>query len=79
MHFMYLFFNLSLIVVYVSTNITYQYSINICDVLRDLVQKHEKHPWWSVTFSKVVGSSFQSTILLKLTLLCGRFSRFLIA
>ena len=34
--------------------------IFICDVLRDLVpfaqfQKREKHPWRSVTFSKVAG------------------------
>ena len=41
--------------------------------LRDLVpfeqfKKREKHPWKSVTFSKV---------LLKATLLCGYFSRFL--
>ena len=33
---------------------------NICDVLRDVVpfvqfKKREKHPWKSVTFSKVVG------------------------
>ena len=33
---------------------------NICDVLRDLVpfvqfKKREKHPWRSVTFSKVAG------------------------
>ena len=37
-----------------------------CDVLCDLVQfkKHEKHPWRSVTFSKV-------------TLIPGCFSRFL--
>ena len=34
------------------------YDINICDVLRDLVpfaqfKKRVKHPWRSVTFSKV--------------------------
>ena len=34
----------------------------ICDVLRDLVptaqfKRHEKHPWGSVTFSKVAGSA----------------------
>ena len=33
---------------------------NICDALRDLVlfvqfKKREKHPWMSVTFSKVAG------------------------
>ena len=33
----------------------------ICDVLHDLVpfvqlkKKHEKHLWWSVPFSKVIG------------------------
>ena len=35
-------------------------AISICDVLRDLVtfvqfKKREKHPWRSVTFSKVAG------------------------
>ena len=34
----------------------------MCDALRDLVafvqfKKHEKHPWRSVTFSKVAGKS----------------------
>ena len=47
-----------------------------CDALRDLVsfvqfKKREKHPWRSVTFSKVAGS------LLKVTLLHGCFSHFL--
>ena len=33
---------------------------NICNVLPDLVpfvqfKKHEEHPWWSATFSKVAG------------------------
>ena len=47
----------------------------ICDVLHDLVpfaqlKKREKHPWRSITFSKVA--------LLKVTLLHGCFSRFLI-
>ena len=36
--------------------------LNICDVLYDLVpfvqfKKREKHPWRSVTFSKVTGFS----------------------
>ena len=36
----------------------------ICDALRDLVQfvqfkKRKKHPWRSVTFSKVAGLSLQ--------------------
>ena len=36
----------------------------ICDALGDLVpfaqfKKCEKHPWWSVTFSKVAGFSLQ--------------------
>ena len=36
----------------------------VSPVLRDLVpfvqfKKREKHPWRSVTFSKVAGSSFQ--------------------
>ena len=35
-------------------------SLNICDVLRDIVnfvqlKKCEKHPWRSITFSKVAG------------------------
>ena len=39
---------------------------SICDALHDLVpfvqfKKHEKHPWRSVTFSKVAG--FQSATL----------------
>ena len=54
---------------------------SICDVLRDLVpfvqfKKCEKHPWRSVTFSRVAG--FLPTTLLKATLLHGCFSRFLI-
>ena len=36
----------------------------MCDILRNLVafvqcKKHEKHPWRSVTFSKVAGLSLQ--------------------
>ena len=36
------------------------YLTNICDALRNLVpfvqfKKHEKHPWRSVSFSKVAG------------------------
>ena len=50
-----------------------------CDTLRDLLpfvqfKKHEKHPWRSVTFSKVVGLP---ATLLKLTLLHECFSCFL--
>ena len=53
----------------------------ICDVLHDLVpfaqlKKREKHPWRSITFSKVAG--FERATLLKVTLLHGCFSRFLI-
>ena len=52
----------------------------ICDALRDLVpfvqfRKHEKHPWKSVNFSKVLG--LKPATLLKLTLFYGCFSRFL--
>ena len=48
-----------------------------CDALRDLVpfvqfKKREKHPWRSVTFSKVAGK------LLKVTPLHGCFPCFLI-
>ena len=51
-----------------------------CDALRDLVQfvqfkKHEKHPWWRDTYSKVPGFSLQ--LQLKVTRLHGCFSRFL--
>ena len=51
-----------------------------CGALRDLVpfvqfKKREKHSWRSVNFSKVAG--FKNVTLLKLTLLHGRFSRFL--
>ena len=53
---------------------------SVCDVLCDLVQfaqfkKREKHPWRSVTFSKVAG--FQAATLLKVTLLHGFFFMFL--
>ena len=52
----------------------------ICDILCDLIsfvqfKKREKHPWRSVTFSKVAG--FQPATLLKVTLLHECFSRFL--
>ena len=48
----------------------------ICGALRDLVafvqfKNHEKHPWRSVTFSKIAGLN------LKVTLLHGCFSCFL--
>ena len=48
-----------------------------CDALSDLVpfvqfKKREKHPWRSVTFSKVAG--FQPATSLKVTLLHGFFS-----
>ena len=38
--------------------------VHICDALRDLVtfiqfKQLEKHPWWSVTFSKAAGFSLQ--------------------
>ena len=51
----------------------------ICDPLRDLLQfvqfkKLEKHPWKSVTFSKVAGE--KPTTLLKVTLFHGCFSCF---
>ena len=54
--------------------------IIICDVQRNLkpfvqFKKHKKHPWRSVTSSKVAG--FQPATLLKVTLLYGCFSRFL--
>ena len=37
--------------------------INICDVLRDLVpfvqfEKREKHPWGSITFSRLLACKF---------------------
>ena len=52
---------------------------SVCDVLCDLVQfaqfiKREKHPWRSVTFSKVAG--FQAATLLEVTLRHGFFSCF---
>ena len=52
---------------------------NVCDVFRALVpfvqlKKREKHPWRSVTFSKVAG--YKPANLLKATLLDGCFSRF---
>ena len=52
----------------------------MCDVLRYLVpfvqfKKRKKHPWRSVTFSKVAGK--KPTTSLKVTLLHGCFSRFL--
>ena len=55
------------------------FEIFFCDALRDLVpfvqfKKREKHPWMSVTFSKMAG---QPATLLKVTLLHGCFSRFL--
>ena len=55
-------------------------NIFICDALRDMVpfvqfKKCEKHPKRSLTFSKV--ASYKSANLLKVTLLHGRFSRFL--
>ena len=51
-----------------------------CDALRNLVpfvqfKKCEKHPWRSITFSKVVG--WIPATSLKVTLLHGCFSRFL--
>ena len=48
-----------------------------CAILYQLynLKKHEKHPWKSVNFSKVVG--FKPATLLKLTLLHGYFLRFL--
>ena len=54
--------------------------LDIFDVLCDLApllqfKKHEKHPWKSVTFSKVSG--FWPATLLKVTLLHGCFSHFL--
>ena len=53
----------------------------ICDALHDLVpfvqfKKREKHLWRSVTFSKFSG--YKPSTLLKVTLLSGCFSRFLI-
>ena len=41
------------------------HKLHICDALRDLVpflqlKKREKHPWRSVTFSKVAGHVFLS-------------------
>ena len=41
--------------------VSFLQSTRICDVLRDLVsfvqfKKREKHPWWSVIFSKITGS-----------------------
>ena len=52
----------------------------ICGALYDLVpcvqfKKREKHPWRSVTFSKVAG--LKPATLLKVTFLYGCFSRFL--
>ena len=52
----------------------------ICDALRNLVpfiqfKKREKHPWKSVTFSKV--ASEEPATLRKVTLLHGHSSRFL--
>ena len=49
--------------------------------MRDLVsfvqfKKREKHPWRSITFSKVAG--FKPANLLKVALLHGCFSRLLI-
>ena len=40
--------------------------MKICDALRDLVpflqfKKREKHPWKTVTFSKVAGLAFSFT------------------
>ena len=57
--------------------ISVQYGNYICDALRDLLpfvqfRKREKHPWRSVTFSKVAGFS------LKVPLLHGYFSYFYI-
>ena len=57
-----------------------QFLWKIYGVLCDLVpfvqfKKREKHPWRSVNFSKVTG--LKPATLLKLTLLHGRFSRFL--
>ena len=54
---------------------------NKCDALRDLApfvqfKKREKTPWKSVSFSKVAG--FKPATLLKLTLVHGCLSRFLI-
>ena len=51
----------------------------MCDALRDLVpfvqfKKREKHPWRSVTFSKVLGFACNFT---KVTLLHGCLPRFL--
>ena len=52
----------------------------ICDVLRDFasfaqLKKCEKHPWRSVTFSKVAG--FKPATLLKVKFLHGCFLGFL--
>ena len=52
----------------------------ICDLLSNLVpfvqfKKREKHPWCSVTFSKV--ACFKPATLRKVALLHGYFSRFL--
>ena len=54
--------------------------MHICSALHDLVpfvqfKKREKHPWRSVTFSKVAG--LKPATLLKLTLLNRCFPRFL--
>ena len=43
------------------------YVISICDALRDLVpfvqlKKQEKHPWRSVTFSKVAGFNLRGCV-----------------
>ena len=53
----------------------------MCAALRDLLpfaqlNNCEKHPWKSATFSKVAG--FKPATLLKVTLVHGCFSRFLI-
>ena len=60
----------------------YEGDDEIYGALRDFVpfvqfKKREKHPWGSVTFSKVAGfSRLQPASLLKVTLLHGCFSRF---
>ena len=53
-----------------------------CDVLRDLasfaqLKKCEKHPWRSVTFSKVAGLKLKPATLLKVKFLHGCFLGFL--
>ena len=69
-----------------------QFSSFLCDALCDLVpfvkfQKHEKHPWRSVTFSKVAGyakhhiykkyANNGKTIPLPSTLSCYLFLKFI--